>query len=33
VQWHPECFIRLAVNPMMKIFDAFIAACGKENTK
>ena len=33
VQWHPECFIRLAVNPMMKIFDAFIAACGKETTK
>ena len=29
VQWHPECFISLADNPMMKMFDAFIDACRK----
>lgn len=32
VQWHPECFISLNDNPMMKIFDALIAACNQRKT-
>ena len=27
VQWHPECFISLDDNPMLKLFETFIAAC------